>query len=305
MTLPVSDARSNPNDQIAHAAKVIGRSPHRSAVFRAIHQGKSRVKSVSEVVSATKLPRKRVLEEAVKLVKQHIIGQTKKNGEIAYERDDFYSAQRDRILKLASTPAKLKQYPTKYNQAGGGGSVVIRMPRKSIRIEYVTIDSIASFERVRGIRPPFKPLALPERDFKNGLLTILRQRGTFNDWGGEQNDIYTTNLRLKLSGSRLRAAFGLKGPGARGKLTPKKMGKNGDQIQRLFQSAADVFLVQYWGDVDQSVMFQMGEFAKAKSASEGRKVWYGIIDGADSDRLALAYPNAFHLPRQKKPRARE
>ena len=72
------------------------------------------------------------------------------------------------------------------------------------------------------------------------------------------------------------------------------MGKNGDQIQRLFKTAASVFMVQYWGQVAESVTEQMEEFAKAKSAVEGTVVYFGIIDGDDSNRLLKAYPKAFN-----------
>ena len=108
---------------------------------------------------------------------------------------------------------------------------------------------------------------------------------------GERNDLHTTKLRL--SSRRRLTAIGFKGPGTKGILTPKKMGKNGDQIQRLFKSPADVFLVQYWGQIDQSVTEQMEEFAKSKSASEMKEVYFGIIDGDDSNRLLKAYPRAF------------
>ena len=81
--------------------------------------------------------------------------------------------------------------------------------------------------------------------------------------------------------------------GTKGVLAPKKMGKNGDQIQRLFKSPAAVFLVQYWGQVDQSVTEQMEEFAKAKSAVEGTEIYFAVIDGDDSNRLLKAYPRAF------------
>jgi DNA-binding transcriptional ArsR family regulator len=303
MALNVSDARSNPNDQVAHAAKVLGRSPQRAAIFRAIHYGKSRMKTASEIAQATNLSRKRVLEEGVKLVKQHIVTQTKRDGEIAYVRDDFYSAQRDRILKLASDPKALERYPTKYSRTPVSDTVTIRIPRQLIDTEHIYVDDIESFRKVRKIKAQLGRLALPERDFKHGLLSVLRQRGTFNDWGGEQNDLYTTNLRLRPGDKRVRAVFGLKGPAVSGKLTPKKMGKNGDQIQRLFRSAADLFVIQYWDDVDESVIEQMAELAKAKSVAEGRKVLYAIIDGTDSDRLALAYPNAFGLGRKSKSKA--
>lgn len=72
------------------------------------------------------------------------------------------------------------------------------------------------------------------------------------------------------------------------------MGKNGDQIQRLFMSSAEVFIVQYWDQIDESVIQQMTEFAKAKSVSEGKEILYGVIDGHDSNRLIKAYPRAFN-----------
>ena len=88
-------------------------------------------------------------------------------------------------------------------------------------------------------------------------------------------------------------AFAFKGKGTTGILTPKKMGKKGDQIQRLFKSAAQVFILQYWGQIDESVIEQMIAFAEAKSATEGSTIYYGVIDGDDSNRIIKAYPNAF------------
>jgi hypothetical protein len=67
MSIGVSDVRSNPQDQIAHAARVIGRSPQRRKVFIAIYKGKQKVKTVAKIVALSSLRRKRVLEEAQKL----------------------------------------------------------------------------------------------------------------------------------------------------------------------------------------------------------------------------------------------
>jgi len=67
MPLNVSDARSNANDQIAHAVAVIGRSKYRRAVFEAIYFGKKPSKTVDEIAVKTGLSAKRVLEEAKKL----------------------------------------------------------------------------------------------------------------------------------------------------------------------------------------------------------------------------------------------
>jgi len=57
------------------------------------------------------------------------------------------------------------------------------------------------------------------------------------------------------------------------------MGHNGDQIQRLFPYPADVFIVQYWNQIDESVVEQMRQFAIAASVKEARRIYFGVIDG--------------------------
>ncbi len=74
---------------------------------------------------------------------------------------------------------------------------------------------------------------------------------------------------------------------------PGKMGKNGDQIQRLFESTADVFIIQYGEEIRESVIDQMQQLAVAKSAMTGKMVLFGVIDGADSNRLLEAYKSRF------------
>jgi TIR domain len=96
MTTPVTD-----DARINTAAKAIGQSSQRRAVFREIHSSKKRIKTVGEIAEATALPRKRVLEEAVKLVHKGIITKTKRDGDTAYERDNFYYAHRKEIFRRA------------------------------------------------------------------------------------------------------------------------------------------------------------------------------------------------------------
>lgn len=99
-------------------------------------------------------------------------------------------------------------------------------------------------------------------------------------------------------------ALALKGPATRGKLTPGKMGRNGDQIQRLFEAPAEAFSVQYCRQIDSSVLTQMKQLAIVKSLMTGTRIFYGLIDGNDSRRLVLAYPRAFaRANRPKKRRA--
>jgi hypothetical protein len=71
------------------------------------------------------------------------------------------------------------------------------------------------------------------------------------------------------------------------------MGKNADQIQRLFKSPAQIFIIQYHGQINESVLDQMHSLATAKSAQESRTIYFGIVDGIDSRRILAAYKNLF------------
>jgi hypothetical protein len=208
-----------------------------------------------------------VLNAAKQLVDNQIIHQTRRNGELAYEKDAFFARHKKRILKLAADPRERKRVPTKRNPTGGAKTVTIRVPTRHAKAHYVTVDEVDSLSRVRQVREAPEPAPLSERKFKQGMQALLREKGQFEDWGGEGNDLWTT--RIRFGNKRRRVVFAFKGRGTRGKLVPGKMGKNGDQIQRLFRSAADVFFVQYWGQVDESVVEQMQLLATAKSYAEG------------------------------------
>ena len=53
-----------------------------------------------------------------------------------------------------------------------------------------------------------------------------------------------------------------------------------------------------WGQIEDSVLEQMQ--LTARSWLEGREIWYGVIDGADSNRLIAAYPRHFPEGTQSK-----
>jgi hypothetical protein len=160
-----------------------------------------------------------------------------------------------------------------------------------VRAQPVTVDEIDSFRKVRKVSATAGKLTIREAVFKNAIQKIIGEPGRFRDWGGETSDLFTT--RLRLGGKRVGAAFAFKGRGTRGVLTPARLGKNGDQIQRLFTEDATVFLVQYGEQIAGTVVQQMAVFAQAKSLSTGRMIRYGTIDGRDSARLLAAYPDAF------------
>jgi hypothetical protein len=293
MSVSVTDSLSNANEQIERAAKVIGRGRHRPEVFSSIYHGKRKLKSVSDLMTATGLSRVRVLQEGRELARNGLVNQRKQDGEVAYEKIDFFHAHKGTILKLAGDATKLAEYPTKRKTSSGGGvTIKISLNRKGAKIKQVTIDDIDSFEKVRKVNPDgYLPKTISETKFKKGVQKIVGQSGEFKDWGGEKNDLFTT--RTKIGGVRKSVAFAFKGPGTTGKLTPGKLGKNGDQIQRLFETAGEVFLIQYWGAIEETVLKQMEQLAVAKSVMTGNKVLYGIIDGQDSRRLFDAYPTKF------------
>src|SRR5439155_8095269 len=83
------------------------------------------------------LRRKRVLEEAVKLVHKQIVTQTTRDGDIAYQRDNFYYAHRNEIFRRAD---QLKR---------GGDRRKLTVPRRPAR---------AIVRAIRARPHPRKPL---------------------------------------------------------------------------------------------------------------------------------------------------
>ena len=285
--MDVSDVRSNEGDQIVYAAKKVGTSLTRQKVFSAICAGKKKKKAISEIVQITGLPRKRVLEEAIKLHNNHVLKQVQKGNDPVYEKDSFYCQHSKKILSLANSKSKRDKVPTKTNPRGTSQrSITVKFNASSVNIKQITIDDVSSFSKARK-KKESTVKQIYENEVKQVLKTAIGEDGKFIDWGGETDDLYST--RLKLNGKRIGVAFGLKGRGTKGILTPKKMGKNGDQIQRLFKSPAEVFFVQHVEQIDESVIDQMKTHAIAKSVTEGKRIYYGIIDGKDTSRLISAY----------------
>ena len=291
MAIQVSDSASNRNEQIENAAKAIGRSERKRLVFEAIHHHKKPVKTVAWIVERTGLTRMQVLQAGGELARKQIVEQTKQDGDTAYRKNDFLQAHKKEVLTLAGNTKKLGEYATKRNPRGVLQTVV-EVPVSTADVVEITVDDIGNFRKVRGeTKAGYLASSVSEAVFKRGVQTILGEPGTFKDWGGEKNDLLST--RLTLSRKRHPVAFAFKGPGTKGTLTPGKMGKNGDQIQRMLQSSADVYIVQYWRDVAESVREQLRALATAKSATSGQRIWFGVINGYDSSRIYEAYPEAF------------
>jgi len=291
----VSNPSADRQEKIANAANVIGKSKVRLDVFCAIYTGKKRVKTVGDIRNFLnqKYSRIEILNQGKRLASEDIVTQIKTT-ETAYEKKDFYTHNKAKIISLVKNKEKREKFPTKFSPSSKNQTqveTIIRLPRSFIKTKLLTIDDIDSFSKVRKINSIENSIALPENLVKKGILEIIGEKGTFKDWGGELCDIFSTSIIVNKK--RISVAFALKGPGKHGKLVPKMMGKNGDQIQRLFLVPAQAFIVQYNEQIDLSVLQQMTELAKAKSVSEGKEIFFGIINGTDSSRLVKAYPNEF------------
>jgi len=292
VVLPVADVRSNARGQIAHAAEVLGRSKARVAVFTAVYRGKRKIKSVDDIAASTGLSRIRVLQEGLKLASNDVVEQLRVAGWTAYRKYPFYAANKAKVLRLVRSQQALTQFRSKPEPTATPQLVKIKLRVAPPKTRLLTVDDIDNFTKVREVQVLVGTYTrIPEKVFKRGIVRILRETGHFQDWGGESNDLYTT--RVHLEGRRVAAAFAFKGPGTTGILTPGKMGKHGNQIQRLFRIPAEVYIVQHWGQISEDVTEQLHTFAVARSATGGERICYGVIDGDDSTRLVLAYPDAF------------
>jgi len=286
LRIPVIDEAANKEKMITHAVKVIGRSQDRLKVFEAIYFHKSPIKTQEFIKNRSGLKSlKRVLEVGNALVAEGIIEQTDVKKRVAYIKIRFYKKNKSVIINRV----KKKQFddiPKPMLISSDQINIDVNLKNKSYTPQELTIDDIDSFSKVRRIDKSRKR-RIPEEQIKDLLKFIVGEDGKFTDWGGEINDINTTRLIIK--GKRINSSFALKGKGTHPPLTQKKMGKNGDQISRLFKSPSQAFFVMYDDQITQSVLDLMKELAEAKGRRERKKIYYCIIDGKDTARLFSAY----------------
>lgn len=156
------------------------------------------------------------------------------------------------------------------------------------------LDEIDSFSKIREVSPDVVApllnngyLDMSEDAVQHALEQILAVSFHKKDWGGEVNDLYTPNVLV--DGTRRATAFLLKGNGLQKKtMEIKNCGANGDQVVRLFQSPADLFVIQFVGNISEAVIHHT-ESEVARLKAQGRHVQFVTIDGQDTARLLYAY----------------
>jgi hypothetical protein len=153
----------------------------------------------------------------------------------------------------------------------------------------VHVDGIDTFKHVSDFpdRPSKSDLtklkSIPENDVKRAFAEIMGEPAIPKDWGGEKSDLFSS--RVMINGQRISTAFAFKGPAQFKPMTLAQLGKNGDQIDRLFSEPADLFVIQHCHEVTPPVRSTMRAFAQ----QTGRLRLFCIIDGYDTFRILSAY----------------
>ena len=150
-------------------------------------------------------------------------------------------------------------------------------------------EDIAEFEKMKDVQTSSEEEWLqvmqhvPEKHVKGAIASLLREPSKV-DWGGEENDHFSSNLTV--GGRRRTAAFLLKGPAKFVEMTPAMCGKNGDQIYRLANSGADISIVQHSHLVGAAVRATLRAFI-VQPGTRARK--FCVMDGHATYRLLKAY----------------
>jgi len=293
MPLSVIDVGSNEEENVKRWAKALKGGGAKLQVFNKIYSGKRRLwlaKTIAES-SGGQLSQKRVTEAGKQLVGHGLIRQ-RPEYPVAYEKIDEVHHRKRQILALASNNAKRAALATKREPKLTVKVIAKHPSHKSGRAILLTLEEIDQFAKVRRIRGVQAMTPLPEATFKAGLQKLFGDTGEYKDWGGEHDDYFTN--KLKIRGRRHAAAFTLKGPGVGVRLMmPGKWGKNGNQIQRLLLAPADVFVLQFEGQIHEDSIEQLKKLTEHRAYQERRTLYYGYFDGDDCSRLRRAYPHHF------------
>ena len=124
---------------------------------------------------------------------------------------------------------------------------------------------------------------IPECEVKAAFAEIMGELNIPKDWGGETSDLFTT--KVLYNGKRISTAFIFKG---KSKFKPLKMadlGKNGDQISRLYNEPADLLILQHCHQVTNHVRMTMRAFAQQMYNPR----LFCIIDGYDTIKILKSY----------------
>jgi len=154
----------------------------------------------------------------------------------------------------------------------------------------VHVSQIDQFSRIRSVYEAEKATphleilkSIPERLIKFAFAEIINEGKIPKDWSGEQSDLFSCNVSV--TGKYMSAAFLFKGPARFSEMKMTHLGKNGDQIVRLFSEPAQLLVLQHCHNVSNAVRSTMRAFASRIHDLR----YFSIINGYDTLRLLSAY----------------
>lgn len=170
----------------------------------------------------------------------------------------------------------------------------------NLRVSINELDSFAAVRRISsGEVRGSVPVQVSEDRIQSAIEEIIGELAHKKDWAGEYADLVSGHLRYR--GLRRMVVAALKGPIKKYPLQIKDYGKNGDQIERLFQVDADIYLIQGCGSFAETLVNHIAGLAKRR-ANEGQWLRYCLIDGTDTARVLLAAHE--HTRRKRRSKAR-
>lgn len=155
------------------------------------------------------------------------------------------------------------------------------------------IDAFAEIRQVprATARSALAPLRdIPEVEVKRAFAELIGEGEVPKDWGGEQSDLFTSAITV--DAEPMTAAFAFKGPARFHPMTFADLGKNGDQIVRLYSEPADVLVLQHCHVITTPVRAMMRAFAQ----QFGNLRTCCIIDGFDTLRILKTYRKCGLVP---------
>jgi hypothetical protein len=168
---------------------------------------------------------------------------------------------------------------------------------------------IDAFKAMVDVRPPSQGtlkrimLSVSEAQTKAAIAAIIGESFVPRDWGGERSDLFTSQITIEKE--PITAAFLLKGPAVPGPMHPRHLGRNGDQIVRLFDEPADLLILQHCNKIETTVR----KIMRAFSVDPDRPRRFCVIDGAQTYQILKAYgfldsSNTFVMPKGTRRRVR-
>jgi hypothetical protein len=186
------------------------------------------------------------------------------------------------ITDVGDTVIKVRPIAIAWRWAGPQSGQSSWMGGDNAHVWPIQVDQFAHVDfRKRLVKTDLETLRnVSEEYVKRSFAEILGEPEVPKDWGGEQFDLWVAN-RLTIDGVPQRAAFAFKGPARFHPMRIADLGKNGDQIDRLAQTAADLIVVQHC----QTITAPVVNMLKAYATSPRNSKRYMTIDGYDTIRI--------------------